>query len=121
MRDNMIKVLIGIGIAFAFTFVLLFIFSMILAYTNVSESTIIPVVIAITGISILIGSSISTSRIKKKGIVNGMIVGGIYVLTIYLLSSILSTGFNMNTYSIVMIIIGILCGGVGGIVGVNLK
>ena len=47
--------------------ILLFAFSIILAYTNTSESTIVPVIIGITGISILSGSSIATSKIKNYG------------------------------------------------------
>ena len=57
----------GIAISVVLTLVLLFAFSIILAYTNTSESTIVPVIIGITGISILSGSSIATSKIKKKG------------------------------------------------------
>ena len=52
----------GVGISIILTLILLLIFSIVLAYTNVSESTIIPVIIIITAISILFGSSISTVK-----------------------------------------------------------
>lgn len=121
MNSYIIRISKGIAISVILTLVLLFLFSIILAYTNTSESTIVPVIIAITAISILSGSSIATSKIKKKGIMNGMIVGGIYIFILYLISSILNTGFSLNMYSIIMIIIGIIAGAIGGIVGVNLK
>lgn len=63
----------------------------------------------------------TTSSIKKNGILNGGIIGLTYMLLIYLTSSILNSGFMLNIYSIFMIIIGIAAGMVGGIVGVNLK
>lgn len=63
----------------------------------------------------------TTSSIKKNGILNGGIIGLTYMLLIYLTSSILNSGFMLNVYSIFMIIIGIAAGMVGGIVGVNLK
>lgn len=121
MRNNISKILTGVGISIGSTLILLFAFSCILAYTNISEVTIAPVIIVITGISILIGSSIITFKIRKNGIVNGMIIGGIYIITLYLISSLIYTGFSINGYSIFMILIGILSGAIGGIVGVNLK
>lgn len=103
------------------TLVLLFIYSAILAYTSVSESTIVPVIIILTGISILIGSSLATAKIKKNGLINGGAIGGIHIGLIYLVSSIIHTGFAVSTNSIIMIGCGILAGVVGGVVGVNIK
>ena len=79
-----------------------------------------PVVITISGISILIGSSISSLKIKKQGMINGALVGLIYMIFIYLLSSIVFTGFGIDTNAIIMIVIGTAAGIVGGIIGVNL-
>ena len=121
MKNSLIKPLIGIGISISCTLILLFIFSIVLTYTGLNESTISPVIITITGISIFIGSSITTVKLKRKGIINGMIVGGMYICIIYLISSLLSKEFSLNYYSIIMILIGVICGAIGGIVGVNIK
>ena len=51
--ENTKNIFKGVGISLALTMVLLLIFSAILTYTNVSESTIPPVIIIITAISIL--------------------------------------------------------------------
>ena len=77
--------------------------------------------IIITGISILIGSQITTSSIKKNGILNGILVGAIYIIMLYLLSSAISKNFSLNNYSIIMIATSIIIGGLGGIIGVNRK
>ena len=61
------------------------------------------------------------SFIKKNGILNGGIIGFIYILAIYLLSSLIGGGFGLNIYGIIMMIAGIVAGAIGGIVGVNLK
>ena len=111
VSDNIIKIGKGILISIILTLVLLLIFSIILTYSNnIPETTIPPVILIITGISILVGSSISTIKIKKNGIINGGMIGGIYILLIYLLSSILKTGFQFNVYSIIMIVDSILAG-----------
>ena len=109
----------GVGIAFIATLVLLLIFSAILTFTNINESTINPVIITVTGISILIGSSIGKNKKKKNGLLNGALVGVIYILIIYTISSLLNWRFNLNLQSLIMIIVAMIFGMLGGIIGVN--
>ncbi len=109
----------GLLISFIMTILILLVFSIILTFTNISEKTIVPVIIISTAISILIGSSISNIRIKKNGILNGALIGGGYILILYLLSSILNARFNLNIQSIIMISVGVVFGILGGIIGVN--
>ena len=119
--NNIKKVIKGSAFSIIITLIELLIYSIILSYTSVSESTIPTIVIIITAISILIGSTISTSNIKKNGIINGMFVGLIYIAIIYLLSSIVTGNFLLNITSIIMIITSVLTGALGGIIGVNKK
>ena len=119
LNNNIIKVIKGSIISFLISVILLFIFASLLVYTSLQETTIKPVVIIISIVSILIGSSLSSIKIKKNGIANGALVGLIYILTIYFLSSISLIGFNLNLYSIIMIIGAIVSGMIGGIIGVN--
>lgn len=119
--NNIKKVLIGSGISIIITIIGLIIFSILLTYTAVAESTIPTVVIIITLISVLIGSSICMYNFKRGGIINGAIIGLIYILAIYLLSSLIEGEFSLNKYSIIMIIGSILAGSLGGIIGVNRK
>ena len=111
----------GIIISFALTLISVFIFSIVLTYTNIPESTIFPVIVFITALSILVGSSISTIKIHKNGILNGGIIGIVYILILYLISSITSTGFALNIQSIILMISATIAGMLGGIVGVNIK
>lgn len=113
------KILKGLIFSFIITLISVFIFSIILTYTNISESIIPIVLIILTFISILIGSMLVMRNINKNGMVNGAIIGGTYVILLYLISSILNTGFGMNMYTIIMIIAGIISGIIGGIIGVN--
>lgn len=120
INKNMVRIMKGSGFAIVISLILLLIYAGLLTSTNIAESTMTPVVITIASISILIGSSISSIKIKKQGMLNGALVGLIYMIFIYLLSSILLTGFSLNMQSIIMIIVGTLAGMVGGIIGVNL-
>lgn len=120
-KENFKRIIKGSITSIILTLVLLFIFSIIVTYTNVKESIISPIIIIITSISILIGSSISSLKIKKNGLLNGAIVGIIYILTIYILSSIMGMGFKIDINSVLMIIFAIVAGMLGGIVGVNIN
>ena len=121
-EENMIiNVLKGAGISLLMTVILLIIFSLLLTYTNIQENVINPVIIMITAVSILIGSSIGIGKMKKDGLINGAIVGVVYMIVIYLISSILNWEFKLNIQSIIMIGIGIAFGILGGVIGVNRK
>lgn len=85
--NNIIPIIKGILIAFFITLLLLFIFSMLLTYTNIGENTTAPVILVITAISILVGSSIGSSKIRKNGLINGGIVGFSYIMLLYIISS----------------------------------
>ena len=129
-KDNIIteeselkKILVGIikGSIFSIIIsaILLLIFAVLLSYTNLSENTMLPVTLVVTGVSILIGSMISTRKIRKNGILNGGMVGIIYIIALYLISSLFLAGFYLTFKSFIMLIIGIITGMIGGIIGVN--
>ena len=121
MNKTFTNIAKGVVISLITTFILLLIFSAILTYTQVSEEVINPVIIVITAISILIGSSIGNVKIRKNGLMNGAIIGGAYIIIIYFISSILNWRFGLEPQSIIMIVIGMIFGILGGIIGVNKK
>lgn len=120
-NSNIIKIIKGSALAIVLSLVLLTIYAVLLSFTSISETTMVPVVLVITGISVLIGSSISSISIRKQGIANGGLVGLIYVLFLYIASSIAGIGFEINMNAILMIIVGVITGMIGGIIGVNLQ
>ena len=120
-NKSFMNILKGLGISFIITFIFLLILSIVLTYTNVSENIISPTIIIITALSILIGSSISNVKIKKNGLINGAIIGGVYIILLYLFSSIFSMQFSLTIQSVIMIITGIAFGILGGIIGVNIS
>lgn len=120
IKKNTIRIIKGSIFAILLSLFLLLIYALILTYTNIPETTITPVVIIITAISILLGSIFSVRKIKKNGLINGGIVGLIYILTLYFTSSMCLVGFSISINSIIILISGIVAGMLGGIIGVNL-
>lgn len=120
-NNNIIVITKGLIISFIITLTSIFVLSIILTYSNLSENLISPIIIGITAVSILIGTSISTMKLSRNGILKGGIIGFIYIILIYIISSITSVGFKVNIQSVIMIIASIIAGMIGGIVGVNMK
>ena len=111
----------GVSFSIIVTAILLLIFSWSLIKTNIKEESIDFVIIIISGVSILIGTSISTIKMKKNGIINGIIISSIYMLVLYISSSVLNNDFSVNAKSIYMLLAGEGLGILGGIIGVNLN
>jgi len=123
IKDHMTlaSIIKGIVISFFITIPFFAAFALALTYTDFPEKYISSSVIITTIISIIVAGSTATSRINKKGWVNGAVVGVVYMLILYLLSSISFNDFTITRYCVTMLIIGILSGSIGGIIGVNLK
>ena len=121
LKKNGIAILKGEIIAFIINIFGLIILSLIMTYSTISDNNIPTLVIAVNTLAILIGSSIPTIKLEKKGIVNGLIIGVLYMLIYLLISLIFSGNINFSSKTILLIILGVIAGGIGGIMGVNLN
>ena len=119
--NKVLLMLKGIGISMFLSIIMILVLSMVLSFSNVKESVIMPTVIFISSFSILIGGSLVAKRIENKGIIYGSILGLIYMMILYFISSIMNFDFSLNVSAIMMIAFGIIGGAIGGILGVNLK
>ena len=122
-KNNIIGIIEGCAVSIFITVIMLVIISMILAKTTISEEFINPMIMIIIAFSIFLGSIISTLKIEKKGFFTGAIIGIVYFLVMYIISSIanLNFSFNFNFNSLILIALLIFFGMTGGIIGVNLK
>ena len=120
LNKNFFRILIGSLNSILISCIIFLFFAIILINTNISENSISPVIIIVEIVSILIGSFISSKQIKKNGILNGALVGGIYIGILYLISSIFVVGVKLDMRSLIIIASSILCGIFGGIIGVNI-
>ena len=118
MHLNIFK---GVTISYIFTFVAFLIFAVLLSTTNISDSYIPGVICIISIMSILIGSANCTKKANSQGLLWGSIVGLIYSIILYLISSLLFVGFSITLPSFYLIALSILFGAIGGVIGINLK
>lgn len=100
--------------------IFMFIFAIILSQTKLNENLINPVTIGIVAFSLMVGAFRISKAKKEKGILYGALLGLIYMIILYLISSAYNFQFALSMHSIIMIILGIIGGAIGGIIGVNL-
>ena len=105
---------------YVITLILFLIYSFVLEFTSVPESSIPTVTFVVSIISVFIGSSMTVIKIKENGLINGGLVGMIYILLVYLIISISTSNFSVTGYAFSMIIFNIIIGMIGGIIGVNM-
>ena len=96
LKKNGMAILKGEIIAFGINILALIILSLIMTYSTISDSAIPTLVVALNTIAVLIGSSVATIKLQKRGIVNGIIIGSLYIL-IYLLISLISVSYTHLT------------------------
>lgn len=94
--------------SYIITLILFVIYAFILEFTDVPETSIPLFTFVVSMISVFIGSSLAVIKIKEKGLINGALVGLIYILSLYIFSSIFSTGFGLNGYAFSMIIFNVI-------------
>lgn len=119
--DKLKRILLGVIISTVISVILLIIFSLLLVKSDINENCIDAGIMIITGISIFIGTFFSNIKLKKSGILNGLIASIIYIGILYILSSAINNNYMITSNSIYMILVGIALGVFGGIVGVNIK
>jgi len=110
-----------VGLSYLMTLSIFLVVALFLCFTEFPESMIGSAVVVTTIISIMFGGTCIARKARTRGWLNGAIAGLIYMIVLYLLSSLMGKGFGISQYVITMMLVGAAAGAVGGIVGINLK
>lgn len=119
-RENSSYLFISVSAGIAVILIVLFCFSVILSKVNASN---IVLNIAAT-VSLCIGGYVGGYICARKGRKNGLIRGaicGIVIFSVVMLSGVLFAKAVLSLSAGGKLILTMLCGGVGGIIGVNTK
>lgn len=118
---DILSVAKGILVSYIITIPCFLIFALILTNTDFPEKFITPAVVVTTIISILSAGSIVAGKLKRRGWLNGGIVGLVYMFVLYIVSGIVFRNFSIDSYVLTMAALGIIMGCIGGIIGINLN
>lgn len=118
---NLLRVLKGLILSFLITLPCFLGFALFLTYTDFPEKYIFIAVLITTILSVLTASAYATRNVRSKGWMNGCAVGLLYVVILYLASSIVFMNFAVDVQVLLTVVIGAIVGCLGGIFGINIR
>lgn len=111
----------SIAIALVFSMIIFLIVAIIITFTSLSEG-VLPLIVSTVMILSIAFSGILTAVAKKKnGLLQGLITGIIYTILILFLLWLMADDFSFDRFLLIKCVIGISSGGIGGMIGVNIK
>ena len=112
---------IGVLIAYAITAIVFLAYAMLVTYTNMSEQNL-PIIVAITTLlSVMVAGFDAAKGATQRGWLWGMGAGLVYILIMVAVMALLLPTFAVDGRTFTTVIIGIAGGGLGGILGINLR
>ncbi len=124
LKNNSIYIkgiLFGVIICMAVIILLLMLGAFVITQLgNVPTDAINIIVTAINGIGVFCGSFVALRIIKSKGLIFGTAVGLVLFILIFIAGLISSTE-TLSINTLIKLIVSVICGGIGGILGVNKK
>ena len=111
----------GLIVSVSVTLLALIILSLVITYTPLSEAFADIAVAVITYIAIAAGSFSAARGTSGRGWLTGIFSASVYILLMWLVSSLMQGNIHTESSTIVHIIISIICGAFGGIVGINVS
>ncbi len=111
----------GIIAAYLFSILIFLIMALMITYTNISESILPIFTSAVLIISVIISGTYTGIKLKRKGWLNGAVTGLIYIVLLFMMSWVFVEGFSLDLWTVYRTIIALIAGGIGGMIGVNMK
>ena len=108
-------------VSYIISFVLLFVCALIATFQGFSDTVIFILANLVTALGTAISGFSAGRHFDRKGIFFGAGCGIIYTLFLCTVGNIISTKINTGSGFFAAFTIGIICGAVGGIAGINTK
>lgn len=108
-------------IAYCVSVALLFVVSVIATFQAFSDRTISVAANIVTAIGVLICGFMSGRHFSSKGLVFGALCGVFYSGLLCLIGNLAAQNLHFGASAVTALIIGVICGAVGGIAGINTK
>jgi len=121
-QGKQIKALvIGVLVGYAITCIIFLGYSMLITYTGMTERNL-PMVVAVTTLlSVMVAGFDAAKSADNRGWLWGMAAGLVYILILTGLMMGVLHRFAVDTRTITSIVLALAGGGMGGILGINMK
>ena len=120
-KSQIKQLIIGVLVGFAISCIVFLAYAMLITYTQMSERNL-PAVVAITTLlSVMIAGFDAAKGASRRGWLWGMIAGFTYVAILGIIMAVMLPGFFVDGRTITVIVLSIAGGGLGGILGINIR
>jgi putative membrane protein, TIGR04086 family len=109
----------GILISYCFTMAIFIIYALLITYTDISEDYISPLSLIVTSLSCLASGFAAAKSAKSRGLLWGVLAGGLYMLIMFTLGYTTIPTYQLNQKFVISLALALGGGGLGGIFGVN--
>ncbi len=120
-RFDIIHTVKSLGISYILSIVLLFVLSIIATIFTMESRAVNIGITLITCLSTLTCGYMTARGVGRSGLINGVLAGVLYTAFLYLIGCLVINQFSFNLATIIAIIMGVVCGGLGGVFAVNTK
>lgn len=120
-NSQILCMLKGIVMAYAVTCIIFITYGIVLTYTDITEEKLPLIALCCTVISAGIAGFDWARCAKARGILWGILAGLVYGVILFVLDGIAGSGFSVVGSKGLMILLAAAGGGVGGILGINMK
>jgi len=120
-KSQIKHLVIGVMMGYAISSIIFLAYAMLITYTQMSERNL-PMVIAVTTLlSVMIAGFDAAKGAANRGWLWGMAAGFIYVASLVIIMMVLVPGFLVDGRTITVLVLSIAGGGLGGILGINIR
>jgi putative membrane protein (TIGR04086 family) len=113
--------IIGVLMGFAITAIVFLGYAMLITYTQMSERSLHMVVAVTTLLSVLVAGFDAARGAHYKGWLWGMGAGFLYIAILAIIMMVMLPDFGVDGRTIMVLILAVVGGGLGGILGINIK
>jgi len=121
LKKQMGSVISGVLVAYALTCIVFIVYAILLTYTDMTEKNISLIVTITTIISVIVAGFDSAAGASGKGWLWGMVAGLLYSALLICIMSWVRKSFFMDSRAITLMILSVAGGGLGGVIGINMK
>lgn len=113
------KIITGAFLALLISLVLVCILAIAVYFSNISDRTVSGVIFAISCVSVLLGAFILARNIASRGLLNGVVLAGVYFAVLLIISLMVNGRVEPTSGNFLRLLATLASGGLGGVLGIN--
>ncbi len=120
-KSQITSLVTGVAVAYAITCIVLIAYSILLRYSKVSFGSSMLVITITCIVSVIVAGYDAAHGASNKGWLWGILAGLLYAVILVAIGFFVDDNFSFDTSSIMLLILAVAGGGLGGVIGINIK